>query len=28
MQQLDDALRPEAVSGPRYNAHYQAFVDR
>jgi aryl-alcohol dehydrogenase-like predicted oxidoreductase len=28
MQQLDDALRPEAVAGPRYNAHYQAFIDR
>jgi len=28
MQQLDDALRAEAVSGPRYNDHYQAFVDR
>src|SRR5271167_4610178 len=28
MQQLDEALKPEAVSGPRYNAHYQAFIDR
>lgn len=28
MQQLDAALRPEAVAGPRYNEHYQAFVDR
>jgi aryl-alcohol dehydrogenase-like predicted oxidoreductase len=28
MQQLDQALQPEAVSGPRYNAHYQAFIDR
>ncbi len=28
MQQLDEALRPEAVAGPRYNEHYQAFVDR
>lgn len=28
MQQLDSALRPEAVAGPRYNEHYQAFVDR
>jgi len=28
MQQLDDVLRPEAVAGPRYNAQYQAFVDR
>ena len=28
MQQLDEALRPEAVAGPRYNAQYQAFVDR
>ncbi|MFI5088942.1 MAG: aldo/keto reductase [Terriglobales bacterium] len=28
MKQLDEALKPEAVSGPRYNAHYQAFIDR
>jgi len=28
MQQLDATLRPEAVAGPRYNEHYQAFVDR
>jgi len=28
MKQLDAALKPEAVSGPRYNAHYQAFIDR
>ncbi len=28
MQHLDEALKPEAVAGPRYNAHYQAFVDR
>jgi aryl-alcohol dehydrogenase-like predicted oxidoreductase len=28
MQQLDDALRPETVAGPRYNPHYQAFIDR
>ena len=28
MQQLDQALQPEAVSGPRYNAHLQAFIDR
>lgn len=28
MQRLDDALKPEVVSGPRYNAQYQAFVDR
>src|ERR687888_1339471 len=25
MQELDDALKPEAVAGPRYNPHYQAF---
>ena len=28
MQQLDATLRPEAVAGPRYNEHYQAFIDR
>lgn len=28
MQHLDEALKREAVAGPRYNAHYQAFVDR
>ena len=28
MQQLDNALKPEAVAGPRYNERYQAFVDR
>ncbi len=28
MQELDDALRPEAVAGPRYNEHYAAFIDR
>jgi aryl-alcohol dehydrogenase-like predicted oxidoreductase len=28
LQQLDATLRPEAVAGPRYNEHYQAFVDR
>jgi aryl-alcohol dehydrogenase-like predicted oxidoreductase len=28
MQRLDEALKPEAVAGPRYNAHYQAFIDR
>jgi aryl-alcohol dehydrogenase-like predicted oxidoreductase len=28
MQQLDETLKPEAVAGPRYNAQYQAFVDR
>ena len=28
MNVLDNALRPGAVSGPRYNAHYQAFIDR
>jgi len=28
MRQLDEVLKPEAVSGPRYNAHYQAFIDR
>jgi len=28
MRQLDEALKAEAVSGPRYNEHYQAFVDR
>jgi len=28
MKQLNEALKPEAVSGPRYNAHYQAFIDR
>jgi len=28
MKQLDEALKPEAVSSPRYNAHYQAFIDR
>jgi aryl-alcohol dehydrogenase-like predicted oxidoreductase len=28
MQRLDDALKPGAVSGPRYNPHYQAFIDR
>jgi len=28
MKQLDEALNPAAVSGPRYNAHYQAFIDR
>ena len=28
MQRLNDALKPEAVAGPRYNAHYQAFIDR
>jgi len=27
MAQLDAALRPEAVAGPRYNPHYQAFID-
>ena len=28
MQQLDATLRPEAVAVPRYNEHYQAFIDR
>jgi aryl-alcohol dehydrogenase-like predicted oxidoreductase len=28
MQQLDEALKPEAVAGPRYNAQYQALIDR
>ena len=28
MRQLDEALKAEAVSGPRYNEHYQAFIDR
>jgi len=28
MQQLDATLRPETVAGPRYNEHYQAFIDR
>jgi len=28
MQELDEALKPEAVAGPRYNAQYQALVDR
>ena len=28
MQQLDNALRPGAVAGPRYNERYQAFIDR
>jgi len=28
MQQLDATLRPEAVAGPRYSEHYQAFIDR
>jgi len=28
MQQLDATLRSEAVAGPRYNEHYQAFIDR
>jgi aryl-alcohol dehydrogenase-like predicted oxidoreductase len=28
MQRLDEALKPEAVAGPRYNAHYQALIDR
>ena len=28
MHQLDEALKPEAVAGPRYNAQYQALVDR
>ena len=28
MQQLDDALKPQAVAGPRYNPQYQAFIDR
>jgi aryl-alcohol dehydrogenase-like predicted oxidoreductase len=28
MQQLDEALKPEAVAGPRYSAQYQALIDR
>jgi len=28
MHQLDATLRPGAVAGPRYNEHYQAFIDR
>jgi aryl-alcohol dehydrogenase-like predicted oxidoreductase len=28
MKRLDDALRPEAVSGPRYNDNQMAMVDR
>lgn len=28
MKQLDEALRPEAVSGPRYNERQMAWVDR
>ena len=28
MARLDAALPPEAVAGPRYNPHYQAFIDR
>jgi aryl-alcohol dehydrogenase-like predicted oxidoreductase len=28
MKRLDDALRPEAVSGPRYNEQQMAMVDR
>ena len=28
MAQLDVALRPEAVAGPRYNEHLMSFLDR
>jgi len=28
MQRLDAVLKPETVAGPRYSAHYQAFIDR
>jgi aryl-alcohol dehydrogenase-like predicted oxidoreductase len=28
MAQLDAALRPEAVAGPRYNPYYASFIDR
>jgi aryl-alcohol dehydrogenase-like predicted oxidoreductase len=28
MQQLDEVLKPGAVAGPRYNAQYQALIDR
>jgi aryl-alcohol dehydrogenase-like predicted oxidoreductase len=28
MQQLDESLAPEAISGPRYSAHMMAMIDR
>jgi aryl-alcohol dehydrogenase-like predicted oxidoreductase len=28
MQQLDQALRPEAIAGPRYNEQTMKYVDR
>jgi hypothetical protein len=28
MAQLDAALPPEAVAGPRYNPHFMSLIDR